>query len=253
MTDYSEATRFRATVEAGVLDAVLDVVAAVADEALFQLREDGLFVRVIGPAEVAMVDLDLPAEAFVEYESDGGVLGFDVATLAEASGLADGREALLSLELDADTHRLDVAGEHFSYAIAPIHPDSIRSVPPVPTVDLPNSVTLDSDLLDRAVSACDRLAHSVHVAVEPADETVSFRAEADVDDLAFTYGADALAAIEASEESETILSLDYASRIVGEMDGEVTLQLGTEQPAFFEHERRGATVRNMLAPRFVRV
>ncbi|WP_267641342.1 DNA polymerase sliding clamp [Haloarchaeobius amylolyticus] len=252
MQETAQVARFEAIVDATVLDAKLQLVDAVADEALFQLREDGLFVRVIDPAEVAMVETDLPASAFEHYESDGGVLGFDVATLAEAVGLADTDDPLLSLELDAEARKLTVEGADFSYAIAPLHPDSVRQVPDVPTADLPNELTIAAADLQRAVGACDRLANTVHVTVDPDAETVSFRAEADVDDLAFTYDQDRLSSLDATAATETILSLDYTNRIVSEMAGEVTLHLGEEKPAFFEYERDGIAVKNVIAPRFVR-
>ncbi len=58
MGEASQVTRFQATIDATVLDSTLQVLDAIADEALFQLRPDSLFVRVIDAAEVAMVETD---------------------------------------------------------------------------------------------------------------------------------------------------------------------------------------------------
>ncbi|WP_435319925.1 hypothetical protein [Haloarchaeobius sp. TZWSO28] len=252
MQDTQQVSRFTATVDATVLDAKLQIIDAIADEALFQLREDGLFVRVIDAAEVAMVESDLPAAAFEQYESDGGMLGIDIGKLAEAVALADADDPVISLTLDPEARKLTIDGADFSYAIAPLHPDSVRNVPDVPQADLPNELTIEASDLQRAISACARLANTVRVTVDPVAETVSFRAEADVDDLEFTYGTDRLVALDAAAETETILSLDYTDRIVSEMAGEVTIRLGEEKPAFFAFERDGITVQNMVAPRFVR-
>ena len=98
---------FERKVKADVLKELVDVVSTLVDEAKFNVGKEGISVKAVDPAHVAMVDLSLDRAAFESFKADEGELGIDMDKMKEILRLAKGGETI-SLSHDEDKNRLVV-------------------------------------------------------------------------------------------------------------------------------------------------
>jgi len=242
---------FTAIVSSGTLKAALDSVSVLVEECKIRLEEEGLTIRAVDPANVGMVDLTLDAAAFESYETDGGVIGVNLARLEEFAGMADS-DQLVQLDLDEETRKLHVQIDGLEGTLALIDPDSIRQEPDIPDLDLPATVVLEGRDIDRAVRAADMVSDHIALGVDAAEELFYVDAEGDTDDVHFELGVDDLIHLEPGD-AHSLFSLDYLKEMNRAIpkDAEVTLELGEEFPVklHFEIAEGDGHVTYMLAPR----
>jgi proliferating cell nuclear antigen len=242
---------FKAIVSADTLGAALDSVSVLVDECKINLNEDGLAIRAVDPANVGMVDLTLDVDAFESYETDGGVIGVNLARLEEFVGMADSGQ-LVQLELDEETRKLHIQIEGLEGTLALIDPESIRKEPDIPDLDLPATIVVEGKDIDRAVKAADMVSDHIALGVDEDEETFYVEAEGDTDDVHLTLGRDELIDLVAGE-AWSLFSLDYLKDMNKAIpkDAEVEIELGQEFPVkmHFDIAEAKGQVTYMLAPR----
>jgi proliferating cell nuclear antigen len=245
------ARMFRAIVSAETLRDALDSVSVLVDECKIRLEDEGLSIRAVDPANVGMVDLTLADDAFESYETDGGVIGVNLARLEEFAGMADA-DQLIELELDEETRKLHVQIDGLEGTLALIDPDSIRQEPDLPDLDLPAEIVLEGRDIDRAVKAADMVSDHIALGVDATDEIFYVDAEGDTDDVHLELGRDDLIALTAGD-ARSLFSLDYLKDMNRAIpgDAEVRVELGEEYPVklHFEMAEGNGQVTYMLAPR----
>jgi proliferating cell nuclear antigen len=242
---------FKAIVSAETLGAALDSVSVLVDECKINLNDDGLAIRAVDPANVGMVDLTLDVDAFESYETDGGVIGVNLARLEDFVGMAD-KDQLVQLELDEETRKLHVKIEGLEGTLALIDPESIRKEPDIPNLDLPATVVVEGKDIDRAVKAADMVSDHIALGVDEDDELFYVDAEGDTDDVHLELGRDELIDLVAGE-ARSLFSLDYLKDMNKAIpkDAEVEIELGQEFPVklHFDIAEGEGQVTYMLAPR----
>jgi proliferating cell nuclear antigen len=242
---------FKTIVSAETLTDALDSVSVLVDECKIRLEDDGLAIRAVDPANVGMVDLDLSADAFESYETDGGVIGVNLARLEEFAGMADSGQ-LIELELDEETRKLHIQIEGLEGTLALIDPDSIRQEPDLPDLDLSSEVVLEGADIDRAVKAADMVSDHIALGVDADEEVFYVDAEGDTDDVHLELSTEDLIALTPGE-ARSLFSLDYLKDMNKAIpkDAEVTMELGQEFPVklHFDIAEGNGQVTYMLAPR----
>ncbi|MCA1820004.1 MAG: DNA polymerase sliding clamp, partial [Halobacteriales archaeon] len=69
---------FKAKVKSEVLVTILNAVSTLVDEAKIHVTPEGLNLKAVDPAHVAMVDLSIGKKAFVEYKGSDMDMGVDL-------------------------------------------------------------------------------------------------------------------------------------------------------------------------------
>ncbi|WP_129114267.1 DNA polymerase sliding clamp [Halegenticoccus tardaugens] len=242
---------FKAIVSASTLRDALDSVSVLVDECKIRLNEDELAIRAVDPANVGMVDLSLDAAAFESYEADGGVIGVNLSRLEDIAGMANAGD-LVHLELDEETRKLHIRIDGLSYTLALIDPDSIRQEPDIPDLDLPATIVLEGNQLDRGIKAADMVSDHIGLRVDEEEEAFFIEAEGDTDDVDLELGRDDLIDL-AAGPADSLFSLDYLKDMNKAIpsDAEVTVELGEEFPVKLHYELAEGmgNVTYMLAPR----
>jgi proliferating cell nuclear antigen len=242
---------FKAIVSAETLRGALDSVSVLVDECKINLNEDGLAIRAVDPANVGMVDLTLEVEAFESYETDGGVIGVNLARLEDFVGMADS-DQLVQLELDEETRKLHVRIDGLEGTLALIDPESIRKEPDIPDLDLPATVVVEGRDIDRAVKAADMVSDHIALGVDADEELFYVDAEGDTDDVHLELTREDLIDLVAGE-ARSLFSLDYLKDMNKAIpkDAEVEVELGEEFPVklHFDIAEGQGEVTYMLAPR----
>ncbi|PSQ19690.1 DNA polymerase sliding clamp [Halobacteriales archaeon QS_8_69_26] len=242
-------TALHAVVAADRLGTALSAVDALFEECHLTFDGEGIRMRAMDPATVAMVDLSIRDGAFESYEATDGHVGVAVDRLHEVVAVA-GADDLVRLGLDPERRRLRVAIGELEYSLALIDPSAVRSPGEMDGVEFAAELVAQAETLDRSVRAANMV--SDHVALGTDGEGFYVEAEGDTDDVVLERSGDDLPAFDAGE-THSLFSLDYLTAIDRAVprDREVTLRLGTEQPLGIEFEFAdgAATAEYLVAPR----
>lgn len=240
---------FKATIDAYLLKDSVETLSVLVDEARFRISPEGIAVRAVDPANVAMVSFDLATEAFDDFSADDCELGLDLSRITDILGVAD-RDDKVHMELNEDTKKLMIQIGGFSYTLSLLDPSTIRAEPRIPQLELPSEITLNGKDLQKAVKAAEKISDHMLLGVE--GENFFMEAEGDTDRVKLTMSRDQLIDIKPND-TRSLFSLDYLSDIIkpASKSNEVTLHLGKDFPIKinFSIANGAGTIGYLLAPR----
>jgi proliferating cell nuclear antigen len=244
---------FRSEINAGLLKSSVDTVSVLVDECKVRLDEDGLSIKAVDPANVGMVELDIPADSFDSYEADDELLGLNLVRFEDIVGMANKGDTVV-MELDEETRKLTIRIDGLRYTLSLIDPDSIHQEPNVPDLDLPGDVGVAGRELRRGVKAAGMVSDHMAFGVSGDDGTFYMRAEGDTDDVRVDLTEDDVISLDTGgEEAESLFSLDYLDSMAKAIpnDAAVEVEVGDDYPVKMNFDVSGgeAKVTYLLAPR----
>lgn len=242
---------FEAIATKSELESFTDPISQLVEECKVNLNEDGLHVRAVDPANVAMVESNARAGGFESYEADGGLIGLNVDRFEDVIGMANSGD-LVHLELDEETRKLTIQIDGMEFTLALIDPDTIRAEPDIPDLDLTSEIVLEGRHIDRGITAADMVSDHITLAVDEKEELFEIEAEGDTDDVHIGLDRDDLIDLQVGP-ARSLFSLDYLKDMNKAIDAgdEVTIELGEEYPTklAFTTEEGNVDVQYMLSPR----
>lgn len=244
---------FRSEINAGLLKSSVDTVSVLVDECKVRLDEDGLSIKAVDPANVGMVELDIPADSFESYEADDELLGLNLVRFQDITGMANKGDTVV-MELDEETRKLLIRIDGLRYTLSLIDPDSIHQEPNVPDLDLPGNVVLPGREIRRGVKAAGMVSDHMAFGVSDDEESFYMSAEGDTDDVRVDLREDDIIELETSgETAQSLFSLDYLDSMAKAIpnDAQVEVEVGDDYPVKMNFEISGgeAKVTYLLAPR----
>ncbi|MFU8767800.1 MAG: DNA polymerase sliding clamp, partial [Candidatus Methanoperedens sp.] len=210
---------------------------------------EGISVKAVDPANVAMVSFELSKDAFDSFEASEGELGIDLAKLSSIMDMADKTDNI-ELELDENTHKLVIQMRGLSYTMSLLDPSSIRKEPKVPTLDLPVRIVIRGEDIKRAVKAAEKVSDYMYMGAN--GDIFFMEAEGDTDKVRVEMAKDQLIDM-SSGDARSLFSLDYLtdiSKVAGKAP-EVTIDIGKDYPLKLKIKIADGhgEVSYMLAPR----
>ncbi len=240
---------FKATIDANLLKDSIESLSVLVDEARFRISPEGIAVRAVDPANVAMVSFDLPASAFDGFEADDSEIGMDLTKVTDILSVVDKNETIL-MELDDLSQKLLIQAGGLSYTISLLDPSTIRAEPKIPQLELPAEVVLNGMDLRRAVKAAEKISDHMLLGVE--GDVFFMEAEGDTDRVRLEMPRDQLIDLKPGD-ARSLFSLDYLSDIAkpASKSNEVALSLGLDFPVKinFSIPNSDGEVKYLLAPR----
>lgn len=240
---------FKAKVKASVLKSVLEAASPLVDEIKLRITPEGLSIRTVDPAHVAMVDISVGAKAFQEYKATDLELGVDLDKLKEILALGSGEE-VITLEFKEDQNRLVLSMANLVRRMSVIDPSGMPD-PKVPNLNLPNKVRVKTSELLQGIKASKSI--SDHLALIADDASFEVVAEGDQDTVNLKLSKNQLVELKATERTKSLFSLDYFSNLVKAADGSeaIQLSLGSDYPVRIEFDiaEGNGHVTYLLAPR----
>jgi proliferating cell nuclear antigen len=240
---------FKAVIGAEKLKDSIESISTLVDEAKFKLTPDGISVKAVDPANVAMVSFDIAKDAFDSFEATEGELGIDLTKLNGVMEMADKNDSI-ELELDETSHKLIIQMRGLSYTMSLLDPSSLRKEPKVPALDLPAHIVSRGEDIKRAIKAAEKVSDYMSMGIK--GDIFYMEAEGDTDKILVEMTKDQLIDIQPAEV-KSLFSLDYLSdisKVIGKSN-EVTIDIGKDYPLkikFTIAEGHGE-VSYMLAPR----
>ena len=240
---------FQAKARADILKEVVNVVSTLVDEAKFSMNADGLTLRAVDPAHIAMVDLTLGKDAFEEFKADDVEIGIDIDKLSQFLKLARSDD-IIDLKHDEEKRRLNIAVGDITRRMSLIDTTGM-SDPKVPSLDLPASLTVKVDDLVQGIRASETV--SDHIALIAGPESFEMTCEGDMDQVNWKKAKKDMPMLEAPSSVRSLFPLEYFSNMLKAVSSgnEVTMHLGNDYPVKVEFKIAGGKgeVRYLLAPR----
>ncbi|HEX9908848.1 MAG TPA: proliferating cell nuclear antigen (pcna) [Thermoplasmata archaeon] len=240
---------FQAKARADILKEVVNVVSTLVDEAKFTVNGDGLTIRAVDPAHIAMVDLKLNKEAFDEFKAEDAEIGLDIDKLSQFLKLARADDSV-DIKHDEDKRRLTIVVGDITRRMSLIDTTGM-SDPKVPSLNLPAKVTLRIDDLVQGIKASETV--SDHLALVVSPEGFEMTCEGDLDQVQWKKLKKDLAELEAPSTVRSLFPLEYFANMLRAVPSgsDVTMHLGNDYPVKVEFKIAGGKgeVRYLLAPR----
>jgi len=240
---------FQAKARAEILKEVVNVVSTLVDEAKFSMNNDGLSLKAVDPAHVAMVDLSLQKDAFDEFKADESEIGIDIDKLGQFLRLAKAGDAV-DLKHDEEKNRLNIVAGDLTRRMSLIDTTGM-SDPKVPSLNLPATVTVRADDLMQGIRASETV--SDHIALTASEDGFEMTCEGDMDQVHWKKAKKDLEALEAPGKVRSLFPLEYFSNMLKAVTpgSSVTMHLGNDYPVRMEFKIAGGKgdVRYLLAPR----
>jgi proliferating cell nuclear antigen len=240
---------FQTKVKSEVLKEVVDIVGTLVDEAKFSVGKEGIALKAVDPAHVAMVDLSLDKGAFEEYKADECELGIDIDKLKEVLKLARAGD-IIGIKHDEEKNKLILNVGNITRRMSLVDTAGL-SDPKVPNLDLPAKISIRVDELKQGIRASESV--SDHLALISSPDGFEMFSEGDTDSVNLKLSKDLLEKLDCKEKVRSLFPLDYFSNIVKVISTPttVTLSLGSDYPVKLEFnfaDEKGS-VTYLLAPR----
>jgi proliferating cell nuclear antigen len=228
---------FKASLDsAGNFIKIIDALATIIDIGTFKVDKAGLSMRAIDPTHVAMVDLELPPEAFTKYECDKTVpIRVNLIDLNRFMKRGSANDAL-ELSLDEQRNKLKIkfkkgkSTRTFSLSLVTEGEDEET---PIPSLDFNAKFSLNTGDLQRAIKDAQIVGDYITFSI--AEEILTLEASGDSGEVT----------IEVEEFTETpvlkgkqsaIYSLEFLADIIkaGAVSPNVSVEFSSEMPVKFD-------------------
>lgn len=240
---------FEAKVKAEVLKELVDVLSTLVDETKINANKEGISVRAVDPAHVAMVDLSLERAAFESYNADDQELGLDLDKVKEVLRLAKTGD-VIDLKYDEDKNKLILHVGNITRRMALVDTAGMSDTK-VPNLNLPAKLTIRVEELRQGIRASENV--SDHIALTVSPEGFTMQGEGDTDSVDLKLGKDLLDELESKEQVRSMFPLDYFANMIKAITTapSVTMYLGNDYPVKIEFQIGGGKgkVKYLLAPR----
>ncbi|MHB1440370.1 MAG: DNA polymerase sliding clamp [Cuniculiplasma sp.] len=231
------------------LKEVMDILSSITNEAKLEFDVDGLKVRAIDSARIAMVDLFVPKESFISYETDEKV---------EVSVELDKIKSVLRLASQSDDLSLTISGSKMKFSLGNLTKtistlDTFVNSPKLPTVDPKNYVVIRKADLDKGLRAATDVRDSIKFTIE--DKRFEASSKSESEEVNLVIDNENLIEIRNQEKASSSYPLDYLSKIIRAISFAETLKIAfnNDYPLVMEFNfsnRDGVKVaRFLLAPR----
>lgn len=248
---------FEARIDASVLRECIESITAVVDEGKLRIAEDGLKLRGVDPANVAMVSFELHRDAFDDFrfksESGGestaaAEVGIDFVKFRGILEIG-GREEV-DLKLDEQAQKLFTRMGSLAYTISLLDPSALRKEPKVPELEFPVQVIIETEEFRRTIRAAEKIGDHIMLGVD--GEEFYMQVEGEMDKLRLGLRKEQLIHLTPGT-LHSLYSLDYISAMSKGMShaANITLNLGKDYPLQidFEVAEGKGKVSYLLAPR----
>ncbi|MEF8832707.1 MAG: proliferating cell nuclear antigen (pcna) [Candidatus Thermoplasmatota archaeon] len=238
-----------AEIKSDVLKELVEIVGTIVDEVKINLDEDGLSLKAVDPAHVAMVDLTLKSEGFESYEANETELGLNLNKIEQFLKLAGSGDTIKILH-DEEENRLTMDVRNITQKM-PLLDTAGMTDPNVPSLDLPINLRIKGEHLLNGVKASENI--SDHISITANADGFEIFSEEDENEVEMSLGEEELEELSANEEVKSLFALDYFSDMVKCVSKDTTLdiELGADYPIKiqFSFAEDNGNVRYLLAPR----
>ena len=240
---------FKAEIRSDTLKGIVNVISTLVDEVKFSVDAEGIGLKAVDPAHVAMIEVYIGKGAFESYSAEPTEIGVDLDKVKEVLKLAVSGD-VISMEQDESHGRLIFKVGNITRRMNLVDTSSM-SDPKVPQLSLQAKVEIVVAELQKGIKAAETI--SDHIALTADEEFFELSSEGDTDSASLRLDKSKLKSIEAKAKVCSLFPLDYFSNLVKAIPSEtaVKIELDNDYPVKigFDLADGNGNVRYLLAPR----
>lgn len=240
---------FKAELKSDTLKGLVNIISTLIDEVKFTITPQGMTLKAVDAAHVAMIEMEVEGEAFESYEAEPCEIGLDLDKVKSVLKLASSGD-IIRMEQD-DTHgRLVFRVGNITRRMNLVDTSSMND-PKVPQLALATDISLSVDELQKGIRAAESI--SDHITLRSGPGYFELSCEGDTDSVSLRLEGDSILSINADTEVRSMFPLDYFSNITKAIPSGtvVRVELDTDYPVklVFALADGHAKVNYLLAPR----
>lgn len=228
----------------------IDAISNLIDEAGINVDENGIKLRAMDPAHVALVDFELSKDAFSLFEvKEPLVLGLDLDRFNTILKRAGGNDKI-ALELDEETNMLKIRFKNsstrtFNLPLIDVSEEDLK----VPTLDFPSVVEIDPKIISEGIKDAEIV--SDHVILKTDENSLYIIAKGDLGNVEVKVSKDEAIAFDVRKEATSMFSIEYLKDMIRASDiaTSVRISLGANIPVKADFMAENARLSFLLAPR----
>ncbi len=240
---------FCAEIKSETLKGLVNIISAIVDEVKFTITPEGMTLKAVDAAHVAMIEINADSGAFESYSAEECEIGLDLDKIKGVLKLASGVD-IIRMEQDADKGRLIFRVGNITRAMTILDTSSLND-PKVPELHLKSSIGISVDELKKGISAADAI--SDHITMRADSERFELSCEGDTDSVTLRVDKSNLVSLDADAEVCSMFPLDYFSNIVKAIPNGtvINIELDNDYPVklLFGIAGQHVSVNYLLAPR----
>ena len=243
---------FKAEIRADTLKGLVNVISTLIDEVKFTISPEGMTLKAVDPAHVAMIELNIEAGAFESYVADETEIGLDLDKVKDVLKLSSSGD-IISMEQDEGYGRLIFKVGNITRRMNLVDTPSMND-PKVPQLELSSNIEVPVSELQRGIKASENI--SDHIALTITPDYFELACEGDTDSVNLKLEKSQLSGLEISGDKDkccSLFPLDYFSNLIKAVpsDASIRIELDNDYPVMLNFalaEGKG-TVKYLLAPR----
>jgi proliferating cell nuclear antigen len=220
------------------------------DEVGINVTKDGMTLRAMDPAHVALVDFELKKGAFDEYEVDETlVLGIDLDRLNTILKRA-GAEDKITLEVDSENNALRIRLKNastrtFNLPLIEVSEEELK----VPDLEFPCVVEINSKIISEGIKDAEIV--SDHVVLKIDENNLYIKARGDLGNVEIKAAKDEAISFDVKQDTRSMFSLEYLKDMIKASDiaDTVKISLGDNIPVKMDFLSSDIKLSFLLAPR----
>ncbi len=240
---------FKADLKSDTLKGLVNIISTLIDEVKFTITPEGMTLKAVDAAHVAMIEMEVSKGAFESYEAESTEIGLDLDKVKSILKLASSGD-IIRMEQDDSHGRLVFKVGNITRRMNLVDTASMNDAK-VPQLTLATDVSLKVDELQKGIRAAESI--SDHITLRAGPGYFELSCEGDTDSVNLRLEGDSLIEVNADAEVRSMFPLDYFSNITKAIPAgtAVRVELDSDYPVklVFALADGQAKVNYLLAPR----
>jgi len=240
---------FNAKLEARLWRDIVNTVSSIIEEAPFEVKEQGMYMRAMDPSHISMLDIEIPKEMFDEFSIDKEIsLGIDMDEMRKIMYRAKPSDILVMNAEESKIHMTFIGESKRKFGLPII--DVLEKRSKLPEIPFTTTVKLNSDIFQDGIKDASVVAD--HITFEARKDSFLIKAQGDTSDIETVNEKDSMIEYDVKEDAKATFNLSYLSDISKSIYGTMVIKLGSDVPLMLEFDIDKAKVKFILAPRIER-
>jgi proliferating cell nuclear antigen len=210
-----------------------NLILTLVQEARVDFKPDGISAKVMDPARVAMISIDVKREAFQEFDVNGeDSLGLDIEKMRNFLRLTDPTEII---DLKYDGKRISMKIGNLSAGIPIIDPSALTT-PKIPTIEPQDKIVTDLNQLSKGIKAAEGISEVVTFSIKSEELKIYAKGETDSETTEMTIPKSLAKEFIFTSDSKSSFALEYLTKFLRALESteEVSIALGNDYPLRME-------------------
>ena len=239
---------FVAELKSDVLKGIVNIISTLIDEVKFTITSEGMTLKAVDAAHVAMIEMNLTKGAFESFSAEDTEIGLDLEKVKGVLKLAGSGETI-RMEQDDATGKLVFKVGNITRRMSLIDTTGMND-PKVPQLNLTATITVPIEELQKGIRAVESI--SDHITLKAGPEFFELSCEGDTDSVSLRLDPSS-AKISTDSDVCSMFPPDYLANIIKAIPSgtQVDIELDNDYPMklVFALAAGAAKVDYLLAPR----